>query len=356
MSTLLVDAYGPSNSRSSSGGESRIIRMGYGPDDLYSRSAIRSMHLWQQFFKRVNDLSLFKQTGVLWLAGQNDNYCEATWNTLSKLGVDLEKLTRRDLRARYPQYDFSDIEWGILELGSGALMARRAVQTVAARTVQDGTHFLGECVLPFTATGRLDSVKTGSGATIEAERFVFACGPWLGKLFPDILQQAIRVTRQEVYFFGIPPGDNRFGPEHSPIWIDFNDLVYTFPNLEGRGFKLAIDAHGPDFDPDSGDRIVTEAGIESARAVLRRRIPDLAQAPVSETRVCQYENTSNGDLLIDRHPTLENVWLVGGGSGHGFKHGPAVGEYLVSMISGEGTPEPRFALATKRTTHQREVF
>jgi len=265
-------------------------------------------------------------------------------------------LTRKELRARYPQFNFSDIDWGILELNSGALMARRAVQTIVAQTVQDGTKFLSEWVLPLTVDARLDSVKTTTGTIIKAEWYVFACGPWLGKLFPDILQQAIRVTRQEVYFFGIPPGDNRFGPEHTPIWIDFSDLVYTFPNIESRGFKLAIDAHGPEFDPDSGDRLVTEAGLKDARAVLRKRIPALADAPVSETRVCQYENTSNGDLLIDCHPSLKNVWLVGGGSGHGFKHGPAVAEYLVSMISGKAAPEPRFSLATKRTIHQREVF
>ena len=354
--TILVDAYGPANSRASSGGESRIIRMGYGPDALYSRSAIRSLVLWKESFERVGDDSLFKQTGVLWLAREEDPYCEATSTTLGQLGVDIERLSSDEIQKRYPQFNFSDIKWGMIESTSGALMARRAVQAIASQTVRDGTTILCDRVLSPTGQGRLDALKTKSGSTISAENFVFACGPWLGKLFPDVLEDTIQVTRQEVYFFGTPAGDNRFGPEQTPIWIDFNDLVYTFPNLESRGFKLAIDAHGPEFDPDSGDRVVTEAGLKKARAVLLKRVPDLADAPVTETRVCQYENTSNGDFLIDRHPHFENVWLVGGGSGHGFKHGPAVGEYVQSMLSGSGIPERRFALETKRQTHQREVF
>jgi len=175
-------------------------------------------------------------------------------------------------------------------------------------------------------------------------------------LFPEILGQRIHVTRQEEFFFGTPPGDKRFGPDETPIWIDFNDQAYAIPDLEQRGFKIAIDEHGPQFDPDSGERVVTESGLSAARTYLSKRVPDLACAPVLESRVCQYENTSNGDFLIDRHPHLENVWLVGGGSGHGFKHGPAVAEYVLSMMSGSVTTEPRFSLKTKETMQQRTVY
>ena len=183
-----------------------------------------------------------------------------------------------------------------------------------------------------------------SGKRIAAEHFVFACGPWLPKLFPELLGELIHITRQEVVFFGVPPGDESFNQGALPAWIDFNDLVYGLPNLDGRGFKIAIDAHGPEFDPDHGDRVVTAAGLSAVREYLAHRLPRLANAPVTETRVCQYENTSNGDFLIDKHPGFENVWLVGGGSGHGFKHGPAVGEYAAKMILGDGTAEQRFGL------------
>ena len=239
-------------------------------------------------------------------------------------------------------------------------MARKAVAASVAAAQTGGVVYLEEAVLgPMNETrhdSKLSYIRTVSGRRIFADKFVFACGPWLPKLFPAMLAELILVTRQEVFFFGVPAGDNRFAPEHMPAWIDFNDLVYAIPNLANRGFKMAIDAHGAQFDPDSGERIVSDEGVAAIRSYLARRVPALADAPILETRVCQYENTSNGDFLIDRHPAYANVWLVGGGSGHGFKHGPAVGVHVAALLSGDAKVEPRFSLASKETVQQRKVF
>jgi len=354
-SVLLIDSYGPANSRASSGGESRIIRVGYGPDEIYSRSSQRSMILWQQLFEKTG--SFFENTGMLWLATEHDAYCEATLATLQRVNANFEKLSHDELVRRYPQLELGPVAWGILEPDAGVLMARRAVQAVVAQALANGVEYLQEPIVPpAPRTGKLESIKTSSGKQIGADRFVFACGPWLPKVFPDLLSELIQVTRQEVVFLGVPPGDNSFNKGMMPTWIDFNELVYAMPNMDGRGFKLAIDAHGPEFDPDTGERVVTSSGLKAVREFLARRIPRLANAPVTETRVCQYENTSSGDFLIDRHPELENVWMIGGGSGHGFKHGPVVGEYVAGMIAGRGTPEPRFSLASKERVQQRKVY
>jgi len=354
-SVLLIDAYGPGNSRASSGGESRMIRLGYGPDELYSRSAQRSLVLWQQLFEKTDDL--FRQTGILWLAREHDPYCEATLATLQLLNANYEKLDHDELARRFPQLDVGPISWGILEPDSGVLLARRAVQAIVDQAQAEGVDYLEAAIAPPTSTKQsLNSLETIAGTEIVAERFVFACGPWLPKIFPDLLGELIHVTRQEVFFFGVPPGDESFNGGVLPAWIDFNDLVYGLPNLDARGFKIAIDAHGPEFDPDTGERLVTSAGLSAVREYLARRMPRVANAPVTETRVCQYENTSSGDFLIDRHPGYENLWLVGGGSGHGFKHGPAVGEYVSQVIYGNATLEPRFSLATKERVQQRKVF
>jgi sarcosine oxidase len=353
-SVLLLDAYGPGNSRASSGGESRIMRLGYGPDEIYTRSAKRSLQLWQKFFADVKSpVPLFHHTGVLWLAREHDAYCEATLTNLQAVGARCERLTQNELRTRYPQLNFDGIDWAILESDAGVLMARRAVQAVALKARSNGVDYLEEAI-PTPVTSR--NLITTNGREIAAEHVVFACGPWLPKLFPDLLGGLIYVTKQEVFFLGVPPGDDLFKPPKLPVWVDFNDLVYAMPNLDARGFKLAIDAHGPEFDPDHGERVVSETSIPAVREYLKRRMPLLADAPVMETRVCQYENTSNGDFLIDRHPALKNVWLVGGGSGHGFKHGPAVGEYVTAMISGNARPEPRFSLAQKENVQQRKVY
>ena len=353
-SVLLLDGYGPGNSRASSGGESRIMRLGYGPDAIYTRSAQRSFRLWEEFFAKFDAAAtLFHRTGVLWIARERDAYCEATLKNLLAVGARAEQFQVVQLRERYPQVRFEDGDWAILEADAGVLMARRAVEAVAQQARANGVDYLEEAIV--TPVDR-QTMRTTAGREIVAEHVVFACGPWLPKLFPGLLGERIHVTKQEILFLGVPPGDERFNPPQLPTWVDFNNLIYGMPALDGRGAKLAIDEHGPQFDPDHGDRLVSAESIQRARAYLARRLPMLADAPVTETRVCQYENTSNGDFLIDRHPDFENVWLVGGGSGHGFKHGPAVGEYVTAMISGSGTAEPRFSLATKEKVQERKVY
>ena len=355
LSVLLVDAYGPANARASSGGESRIIRMGYGPDELYTRMSLRSLAAWQRLAGETRE-PLFQPTGVLWLAHTGDRYTADTLATLASAGVPHEALDAPAIRARYPQFVLNDDVWGIFEPESGALMARRAVQAVVREAVRAGAEYRTAAVAPPELCGRLPALRTSDGAEIAAGSFVFACGPWLPKVFPGLLGARIFPTRQEVFFFGPPPGDERFAPPRMPTWIEFGAEIYGLPDLEARGFKLAPDRHGGPIDPDTDERLVTPAGVERVRAFLARRFPALAAAPLVETRVCQYENTSNGDFLIDRHPDADNVWLVGGGSGHGFKHGPAVGEYVADRLLGGGAPEPRFGLGTKQAVKRRAVF
>jgi monomeric sarcosine oxidase len=355
LRVALVDAYGAANSRASSGGESRIIRMGYGADEIYTRWAQRALPVWREFSDRVGQ-KLFHPAGVLWMARENDPYTVATLATLRKVGVKFEQLRRDELDCRYPQINFGDISWAIYEPESGALMARRAVQSVAEFVVRNGADYFAEEVVAPSGPGRLASVLTRNGGSVSAGVFVFACGPWLPKLFPDLLRDRIHPTRQEVFFFGSPAGDQRFAPPQMPVWIDFGAETYGLPDLENRGFKVALDRHGPAFDPDTGERGVSAELLNEVRAFMAKRFPALAGAPLLESRVCQYENTSNGDFLIDRHPGFDNVWLVGGGSGHGFKHGPSLGEYVAARIVEGGEIEPRFALAAKQAARERSVF
>jgi sarcosine oxidase len=355
---LLLDAYGPASSRASSGGETRVIRMGYGPDELYTRWSIRSLPLWCEFAERTRQ-QLFHKTGVLWLSTDEDSYTRQLCAVLLRCGVEFEKLSADEIRHRYPQLSFPDITWGVLEPQSGVLMARHAVQTVVENSVENGVQYALAAVMPPGTNGKiLREIKLNTGDSFSAGTFVFACGPWLPKMFPDLLAERITPTRQEVFFLGPPAASDDFCPPKMPVWLHHTHPArpYALPDIENRGFKIAFDRHGPHFDPDSGSRVISEASIAELRAYVKQHVPSLADAPIVETRVCQYENTSNGDFLIDRHPELENVWLVGGGSGHGFKHGPAVGEYVTAQILKKASAEPRFSLATKQTARKREVF
>jgi sarcosine oxidase len=358
-SVAIVDAYGPGNSRASSGGETRILRMGYGGDELYTRWAIRSVPQWREFFDGIGQ-KLFIQTGVLWLGTDSDLHLLGMLELLMRCGVACERLDASAISRRYPQLKMPDVNVGILEPESGVALARRAVQSLINDLVRNGVAVITGAVEPPQGSGKLAQIRISGNQTISANGFVFACGAWLPKLFPDVLGGKIFPTRQEVFFLGPPAGSDRFAIGKMPAWLHHShpDRPYALPDIESRGFKIALDRHGPEFDPDNGSRVVATKSVDHLRKYLRQHVPELADAPVVETRVCQYENTWNGDFLIDRHPGFDNVWLAGGGSGHGFKHGPAVGEYLSALVlaSGKGAPEPRFSLAGKQTRRMRGVY
>ena len=355
-SVTLVDAYGPGNSRSSSGDESRILRCGYGLAEIYSRFATRSRELWCELDARHGSaLPLWHSCGVLWLAPAGDQYATDTLSTLRRGQYQIEVLDRSAVESRYPHLRSDGAELLIFEPQGGVIMARRAVQVLAAGLSKRGVTLRSGRALKPSTPRRVSSVHLADGTELAGERFVFACGAWLPAVFPDSLGARITPTRQVVMYFGTPGGADWFGAAGTPALIDFAAGVYAVPSLENRGVKVGIDTHGPRFDPDNDGRIIDPESISRARAWLARRVPALADAPIVESRVCQYENTASGDFLIDRHPDHDNVWVVGGGSGHGFKHGPEVGRYAAARLTGSIAAEPRFSLASKSETHQREV-
>ncbi len=353
----LLDAWGPAHSRASSGGESRMTRGAYGKDSIYTRMALDSLKEWKTL-GAVAGLPIFHEHGVLFFFNDDHPYMADSLAAHRELGLPTETLSQAEMARRFPMIDFAGIHSGLLEPGFGALMARRAVQTLVDVFVQrGGAYVTGRAVTPSGGAASLAELRLTNGERIGADRFLFAAGPWLPKLFPDVVGQRIFPTRQEVFFFAPPAGDRRFLPDQMPGWADFNggDMYYGFPDLEARGVKFAHDAHGPRVDPDTQSRRPSEAALAEVIAFRDRRFPLLRGAPLTEARVCQYENSSNGDFLIDFHPRWPNVLLVGGGSGHGFKHGPEVGRHAAGRLLGTMTAEPRFSLASKAETQAREV-
>jgi glycine/D-amino acid oxidase-like deaminating enzyme len=335
-----------------------LTRGSYGADEVYTRMAWDSLAEWRALSARA-ELPLFHPAGVLFFFPTAEDYVHRTVEVHRRLKLPTRLMEQAEMRRRFPMIDFDGIELGLWEPEFGALMARRAVQTIVAEFVAAGGEYRrGAVEPPPRGEGPLERIIMEDGGKLSAARFVFACGPWLPKLFPDLLGRRIFPTRQEVFFFRPPAGDARFEPGALPGWADFNagDIFYGFPDLEGRGFKIAHDLHGPPIDPDQGDRTPSPAALTEARAYMERRFPALRGAPLSEARVCQYENSANGDFLIDWHPRRPDVALVGAGSGHGFKHGPAVGAYAARLVTGTlGDPEPRFSLASKGERQDRSV-
>jgi len=340
----LLDAWGPGNARASSGGETRVIRATYGARAIYTRMAARALELWKSYQRRWQR-TLYHPIGVLWLVEDDEQYEQAALTALRDAGVHFEQLTGREAATRYPQVNCERVRWAIFEPDGGYLTARRACAAVLDAVLAAGGEYRQLAVLP-PAAGALRGLSLSDGSTLTADRYVFACGPWLGKLFPAVVGDRITPTRQEVFFFGTPAGDERFTEQALPVWADHGKrFMYGIPGNEWRGFKVADDTRGPGFDPTAGERIPTAEGLAAVRSYLGFRFPALRDAPLLEARVCQYEQSPDEDFIIDRHPEADNVWLVGGGSGHGFKHGPAVGELVARAVLGDAAPDPAFRLA-----------
>ena len=345
---VLVDAYGPANNHSSSGGETRIIRSAYGAKSVYARMAREALPLWKDLARRQR-ADLFVPTGVLTVHPNGAEFADDSARVLRELGIPCERLAAPAVMARFPQFQLSAAESALFEPEAGSLMARRAVQTLVGELRGLGVEYRQTAVIAPSGTGTLDELRTQDGGPVRARHFVFACGTWLPKLFPKLLERRIHSQRGEVFFLGVPAGNAGFSASRMPTWIDhtFDGGAYGMPDIESRGCKVAVDEIDQAIDPDTGDRTVSAPYIASMRAFVRRRFPALANAPIVETRVCQYEMTASEDYILDRHPQIPNAWIAGGGSGHGFKTSPVVGREVAKLVLGDATVEERFRLPTR---------
>ncbi len=349
----LVDAYGPANSRSSSGGESRITRCSYGNQDFYTRWAVESLVAWKQLQQR-SATKVFENTGVLAIAPAGDPYLDQSAMVMQRLGIRHERMNADETMRRFPVFHLDSTESALFEPDSGALMARNSIQVLVNELVAQGVTYKTAAVRAPRGAGTLPKITTSSGESIAAGHYIFACGPWLPKAFPDLLGDRIRSDRAEVFFLGTPAGDQAYEPPAMPTWMDDYGVggAYGFPSLDGRGCKVAVDSIVGPMDPDAGNRTVTAPYIAAMREFVRHRFPALAEAPIVESRVCQYEMTADENYILDRHPDFNNVWIAGGGSGHGFKTAPSVGRYMVQLVIEQGPANTMFSITRPKASGQ----
>lgn len=342
----LVDAWGPAHARASSGGETRVIRGTYGDRAIYTALAARAMQLWKAHDARAGR-TFFHRTGAMWIFSGDESFGQASLEPMKAAGLPVEWLDPAEANGRWPHVSFEGVTSVLWEPEAGYALARRSCEHVVETLVAEGGQYVVGHVTAMKADGTpMRSLTLDDGRDLPADRFVFACGPWLGTLFPEVIGRRIRPSRQESFYFGTPAGDSRWLPPQMPVWLDYRaHLRYGIPGNANRGFKVADDTYGPTFDPTNGDRAHTPEMLAEARAFLRLRFPAIADAPLLGSEVCQYELTADSHFLIDRHPGAANAWLVGGGSGHGFKMGPALGEYVARLVLEESQADPAFRLS-----------
>jgi glycine/D-amino acid oxidase-like deaminating enzyme len=398
----LVDAYGPGNSRSTSGDETRGVRSSYGDKTgalgelwmLWAREAIKRWIAFDDEWGREFRLNLFHTTGDLIMRTEWDNFQLRTKVWWDKNKIPYQVLNPDDVRKAFPVISMDDITAVLYEPDAGVVRARRATQMAAAVFEKlGGKIVIGRATPSKIANGKLEEISLDTGHALRADKFVFAVGPWLGKTFPELLAKKARAPMGYVCYFATPVNDQRFTFPNLPS--------YNFPGVTGwaalpvdnRGFRVRGSERAPtppgttaaapargagaaaaapasatvaagaaapaggraggpaaasqqatevppqQLDPDTSDRWADASRVEGSRRFVAHRFPILKDAPIAQTHACHYESTSSGNFIIDQHPQMSNAWIVAGGNAEGFKFSPVVGEYAAQRVMGiDGDP------------------
>ena len=341
----LYDMWGPGNARSGSGGASRIIRLTYGNDKIYTELTNKSFAFWKELSNK-SERELYNENGMLWLVSQNDSsYVTNSSKHIQNCGHTLEEISIEKAKNIYPNINFEDINQVFFEKKAGTLMASRCCKNVVREYQKNGGKIkIGEVKIDEENLNTKNSISF-NGKTIDADKYIIACGPWNRILLPNMLQKLTYISRQEVYYFSVPNNQAKsFNLNSMPCWLDLNEdnpSYYGIPFHLNKGFKIAYDERTTLFDPDESDRIPLPELVDRTKSYLYHRFPKLKGLPITEARVCQYENSLDGNFIINHHENNNNVLVLSGSSGHGFKMGPGLGE-LVRNIVLENKEIPEF--------------
>ncbi len=331
LRVTLLDGNGVGNHLASSGDESRILRASYGSNKLYFELCLRAKELWLAY-EQAWSTPLFIPGGVLWLCPeQRISLLDDAMPLYQTRGLACEYLSLHEMAVRYPMINTAGLHHGVLDPSAGYLMAQSSIRHVVEDFVKMGGSFSQHFAMPGYEGNRIQYLELSDGSKLNADLYLFATGPWLGKQFPQVLGDRLTCSQQEVFYFDIPKGH---GVEHLPAWLDADGRVF-FYGIPGSpsGFKIGVDRRGPVLDPDLRERKGSAALLEEIRSYMAIRFPALAHARLHHHRICPYENSSDGNFIAEGHPEQPNVVFLGGGSGHGFKHGPALGEWMANQMT-----------------------
>ena len=379
-----LDQYGVANSRATSGDETRGIRSSYGDRsvsaELWTAWARESISRWRDFdaeFSKRFGTRFFFTTGDVIFREKPEPFTTRTQELWTAQSVKFEKITADEAKRRWPQINGEGSEVVLYEPDAGVARARDSIQALGAIARDAGVEYRVGRVRPGPSmSGRMDGVRLDDGTVLHADAYVFACGPWLPKVFPDLMATRMRIPLGHVCYFGTPQGDARFTFPNIPSWNVPGVTGWAALPVDNRGFRVR-GAFGPPAPPraagaeevppppppdspppdprqqdaDLSLRWSNEDRITGSRRVLAKHFPAMAEAPLLETRACHYESSVNGNFIVDRLPGLENAWITGVGQAEGFKFSPVVGEYAAWRVLGDAG-DPAIAEAFRMPTEE----
>ncbi len=333
----LVDQFEPGDRRATSGGETRLIRCGHGDDPGYTASARRARTLWREL-EAESGADLLIECGLVWFARRADGWEAASERTMRAQDIPVERLGVDEGARLFPSFRGDDLEFLLHEPEAGVLRAQLATRTLARQAAAHGAR-----VVRGRATPEGDRVVVGD-ERLEADAVVWACGGWLADLFPGLV--SLKTTHQDLFFM-----DAGEPWTHTPGWVDYDGAVYGTGDLDGLGVKGAPDFEGPPLAPDAELPDSNPANERWIRDYFAGRFPALAEAPLKGSTSCRYELSPDSHFIAAPHPEHPGVWLLGGGSGHGFKHGPAMAEAVAGTLRGGAVLPERYGLGERDPGH-----
>jgi sarcosine oxidase len=308
-------------------GSCRIFRFGY-DDPGYVTAARQARERWRELEAETGRQLLLPTAQLTFGAAM-----QAVQDAMRQAGAPCEPLSAAEAADRFPGLEVGGP--ALLEPDSAVIAAGQALSALAAAVPELRT---GVRVTGLADDGRLVTLAT-NGDPVRARVAVITAGPWTSGLLTGVALPT-RPTLQQVAY--LRPTD--IEGARAPIFICHDaPAPYGLPVPGSPLYKIGIHQSGPPVDPDA-QRHAPDAGLTSrVTAAATRYLPGYDPAPAATER-CVYDNTPDEHFVLDR---VGNVVIGCGTSGHGFKFGPLLGEWLADLSAGQPAPE-RFALSRFR--------
>ena len=340
-SVTVIDPGPVPRSTAASSDVSKVVRMDYGSDELYTAFAEAALVGWDRWNARWPS-SLYHQDGFLLLAPQSmdrGGFERDGFDLLRTRGHGVQRLADLDRAVRFPAWSAANYPDGYFNPRAGWAESEAVTAHVAAEAAAAGVHLAQGVAFGglIEQRGRIEGVRTAAGEELRADFVLVAAGAWTPVLLPHLSDVMWTIGQPVVHLDA--GSDRRWRAPQFPVWAA--DIArtgwYGFPALDDGSLKIGHHGAGRRMHPDD-ERVVTAADIDRLRGFLRRDLPALADAPIRRTRVCLYCDTFDGDFWIDHDPARPGLIVAAGDSGHGFKFAPVLGAVIADVV--EQRPGP----------------
>ena len=351
VKVLGLDTYEPPHKLGSSHGHTRVIREAYHEGTSYVPIVKRAYELWNELDHEIED-KLILEYGGMYL-GDDGKYLSDAKKSAKKYDIPIKEFSSKEIKEKYNILNPPNNFKGLLENRSGAVFPEKAISNFLSKSINNGSsHNYNEKVIGWEKQSKFYKVETDKN-NYFAEKLIFSSGAWIKNLVPS-LKLPVKIERQVLFWFDPIKDKDKFHYSNMPNtgWdLDNGMEFYTQPNIENKGFKVAMHHNGKFISENDLNRESNADDLSIVKNFLEEYIP-LANGKLIDSRVCVYTNTPDLDFIIDFYPNDENLIICSPCSGHGFKFTPAIGEICSELVINNGTNYDLSEFSIKRLMKQ----